>query len=148
MRSSDHENSHGNVWDEIVPNLFLGSHFATRKEHLPPVQTVITIMHYLPKSIKELEGKECHYFKLGDDMNTSQEKCRVIFDQVAELISQNLANGVLVHCQAGQSRSAACVLNYLMKHHSLSFDEAYKLLESRRPEIYHINWWFSQVLKM
>ena len=45
-------------------------------------------------------------------------------------------NGVvLVHCFAGQSRSAAFVVYYLMVEQGLSLVEAYNLVQSKRPTI-------------
>ncbi|XP_070622687.1 LOW QUALITY PROTEIN: dual specificity protein phosphatase 10-like [Erythrolamprus reginae] len=43
--------------------------------------------------------------------------------------------GVLVHCQAGVSRSATIVIAYLMKHTLMTMGDAYKYVKSRRPVI-------------
>lgn len=42
---------------------------------------------------------------------------------------------MLVHCQAGISRSASIVISYLMERFSMSYDEARKYLKARRPQI-------------
>lgn len=42
---------------------------------------------------------------------------------------------VLVHCQAGKSRSASVVIYYLMKRYSISFEDAYCHVAKIRPEI-------------
>ena len=39
---------------------------------------------------------------------------------------------ILVHCQMGQSRSAATVVGYLMKSQHMSYDEAFEFVKSRR----------------
>jgi protein-tyrosine phosphatase len=39
---------------------------------------------------------------------------------------------VLVHCQMGQSRSAATVVGYLMKCRKMSYDDAFDLVKSKR----------------
>lgn len=43
--------------------------------------------------------------------------------------------GVLVHCQAGVSRSATVVIAYLMKHTLMTMTDAYKYVRSRRPVV-------------
>lgn len=42
---------------------------------------------------------------------------------------------VLVHCQAGVSRSATVIIAYLMKHTLMTMTDAYKYVKSRRPVV-------------
>ncbi len=43
---------------------------------------------------------------------------------------------ILVHCQAGLSRSVSAVILYLMRHQSYSGDEAFALIRAQRPRAY------------
>lgn len=58
-----------------------------------------------------------------------------VLDAGVRWIAQQVAQGrpVLVHCAKGRGRSATVLAAYLMKEHGLSFDEARRLLEARRP---------------
>ena len=46
--------------------------------------------------------------------------------------ARQTGTGVLVHCQAGVSRSPTIVISYLMKHTRMSMVDAYKLVKNRR----------------
>lgn len=39
---------------------------------------------------------------------------------------------VLAHCIAGVSRSVSMVLAYFIKHHGMEYEEAYRLIKSKR----------------
>ncbi|RHZ75925.1 hypothetical protein Glove_208g193 [Diversispora epigaea] len=60
------------------------------------------------------------------------------FDITSDFIHLALEreNGIiLVHCQLGISRSSSIVISYLMKYQKMSFEDAYKFVTSKRPEI-------------
>jgi protein-tyrosine phosphatase len=59
----------------------------------------------------------------------------VTLDQTAALIDEELALGhrVLVHCEEGCERAPLVVAWFLKTRRSMTIDEAYALLKSRRP---------------
>lgn len=44
----------------------------------------------------------------------------------------NSRQNILVHCMAGVSRSASMIIYYLMRKYNMSFEDAYKLVKSKR----------------
>jgi protein-tyrosine phosphatase len=59
------------------------------------------------------------------------------FQPTFNFINEAHARGekVLVHCMAGQSRSATIVIAYLMKHHAVHMQQALTYLQSKRPVV-------------
>ncbi|KAH8278801.1 hypothetical protein KR018_009757, partial [Drosophila ironensis] len=71
------------------------------------------------------------------------------FDEVADLIEEVRLSGgcTLIHCVAGVSRSASLCLAYLMKHAGMSLREAYKHVQSIRPQVRPNSGFFQQLRK-
>lgn len=57
-----------------------------------------------------------------------------IFSYLPEEAHQ-CGKGLLIHCQAGVSRSATIVIAYLMKHTRMTMTDAYKFVKGKRPII-------------
>lgn len=60
------------------------------------------------------------------------------FPALIAFIKAGMASGgaVYVHCHAGVSRSATCVIAYLMQENSMSFDDAFSFASKQRPVIF------------
>ena len=59
------------------------------------------------------------------------------FPEAIKFIKEGMANGgVFVHCYAGISRSASCVIAYLMSEHNMTFYEATSYVRKRRHIIF------------
>ncbi|TRY54137.1 hypothetical protein DNTS_034822 [Danionella cerebrum] len=69
--------------------------------------------------------------------DSSRQNLRMYFEEAFEFIEEahQSGHGILVHCQAGVSRSATIVIAYLMKRTWMSMTDAYKFVKSRRPII-------------
>lgn len=120
---------------EILPYLFLGaasdvnegwfneekiSHIinATTQFDRPPF---IQMNNYLKIPVLDTESESLiHFF----------DKC---FDFIEHQRKDN--KKVMVHCQAGKSRSATIAIAYIMKYRNVTMDEAHAFVRSRRPQI-------------
>jgi protein-tyrosine phosphatase len=80
-----------------------------------------------------------------DDQEEAQ--IDIHFDATADFIQTHIMFGhrVLVHCQAGISRSSAICMYYLMKYLHLSVRGAYALVKSARPCIFPNNGFLKQL---
>lgn len=56
------------------------------------------------------------------------------FKNCCDFIDQNITSGnVLVHCQAGVSRSATIVIAYIMKKNKIKSKAALEFVQEKRP---------------
>lgn len=77
-----------------------------------------------------MDGLECEFVELIDGAENPPE----IFLRAVRLLKELARNHspVLVHCHAGQSRSAAVVFKYFMKHEANTLAEAMKRITSKQ----------------
>lgn len=125
-------------WNEIEPNLFLGSVKAIQDESLiKRINAVVSITRIptetfgLPSRISVSQGNHLDIcLPDNDEANISQH-----FDEVYTFIRQHVREGhsVLVHCAAGISRSTTLVAAYLMMSYQWDAFEALELIKERRP---------------
>merc|ERR1712141_744253 len=94
------------------------------------------------------------YKQLVADDNGLQN-LRQFFEEAFEFIDLAKSNnsGVLVHCQAGISRSPTIAVAYLMKFYPMAMSDAYKFVKTKRsiisPNLNFMGqlWEFEQVLR-
>ncbi|XP_041093969.1 uncharacterized protein si:dkey-175m17.7 [Polyodon spathula] len=69
--------------------------------------------------------------------DSSKQNLQQYFEEAFEFIedAHQCGRGVLIHCQAGVSRSATLVIAYLMKHTLMTVSDAYKYVKGKRPII-------------
>jgi protein-tyrosine phosphatase len=119
--------------DKITEHIYLGK--ANSAQNLETLQS-IGITHilmvgydltaYFPKNIIY------EHIELDDKENSAIDK---FFFYAAQYINQVISNNgkILVHCQAGVSRSASIVIAYLMISQKISYNEAFLLCKKGRP---------------
>uniref|UniRef100_A0A8C1GGQ7 Dual specificity phosphatase 2 n=1 Tax=Cyprinus carpio TaxID=7962 RepID=A0A8C1GGQ7_CYPCA len=120
---------------EILPFLFLGSaHHSSRREALE--RCGITAVLNVSSSCPNLFEEELQYKTLKVEDSLAAD-IRVLFPEAIHFIDSIKESGgrVLVHCQAGISRSATICLAYLIHDRRVSLDEAFDFVKRRRQVI-------------
>ncbi|XP_036382841.1 dual specificity protein phosphatase 2 [Megalops cyprinoides] len=117
---------------EILPFLFLGSaHHSSRRETL--AKCGITAVLNVSSTCPNLFEDELHYktLRVEDSLVANIRAC---FPEAIDFIDSVKQHGgrVLVHCQAGISRSATICLAYLMHSRRVCLDEAFDFVKQRR----------------
>ncbi|KAM6970721.1 dual specificity protein phosphatase 10 [Aplochiton taeniatus] len=125
------------VVSAILPFLFLGNERDAQDLDLVlrlNVGYVVNVTTHLP--LYHLDSGLIRYKRLPATDN-SKQNLRQYFEEVFEFIEEahQSGRGVLVHCQAGVSRSATMVIAYLMKHTLMTMTDAYKYVRGRRPVV-------------
>lgn len=120
---------------EILPHLYLGSEIhASQKELLQRlgITSIVNVSRNIPNFFEEA----FHYKSIPVDDTYTADIGRW-FEEAAAFIDsvKNSKGRVLVHCQAGISRSATICLAYLISRHQLRLDEAYEYVKKRRSVI-------------
>ncbi|KAI4491127.1 hypothetical protein M0802_010437 [Mischocyttarus mexicanus] len=124
---------------KVIPGLYLGPYSAASRSKL---QTLIE--HGITHIICVRQDIEAHFIRPNfpdkfkylvlNIADTTTENIIQHFKNVKEFIDGSINSGgqVLVHGNAGISRSAALVLAYLMETYGLSQTHAYALVQQRR----------------
>uniref|UniRef100_A0A673AVL3 protein-tyrosine-phosphatase n=1 Tax=Sphaeramia orbicularis TaxID=375764 RepID=A0A673AVL3_9TELE len=133
LMTPDAENA---VVSPILPFLFLGNERDAQDLDLLlrlNIGYVVNVTTHLPLYH---QNSGLRYKRLPATDN-SKQNLRQYFEEVFEFIEEayQSGQGVLVHCQAGVSRSATIVIAYLMKHTLMTMTDAYKYVRSRRPVV-------------
>ncbi|XP_044304762.1 dual specificity protein phosphatase 10-like [Varanus komodoensis] len=121
----------------ILPFLFLGNERDAQdlgRMLSLNVGHVLNVTTHLP--LYHADCGRLRYKRLPATDNNRQD-LRQYFEEAFEFIEEahQSGKGVLIHCQAGVSRSATIVIAYLMKHTRMTMGDAYKFVKGRRPII-------------
>lgn len=71
-------------------------------------------------------------------LDSSNQSLLRHFPAAIAFIKDGMSRGgsVLVHCYAGVSRSATCVIAYLMQERDMNFEDAFSFASKQRPVIF------------
>ncbi|XP_046986510.1 dual specificity protein phosphatase Mpk3 [Schistocerca americana] len=122
---------------EIVPHLFLGN--ASNSEdreslNRHSIQYILNVTPDLPNVFEDSGSIKYMQIPIADHWS---QNLASFFPKAIEFIDEarNNGKGVLVHCVAGVSRSVTITVAYLMNKLSLSLNDAFNLVRSRKSNI-------------
>ena len=140
-----------NAYDEVLPNLYLGSVRAFEKNKFQNIDNYDNDKTNNNKSfnmivnlIKQTALSDntippCELF-IRLPVHDSPDECETllslvyetrVLEQMHDFIMKE--RSILVHCFAGMQRSCALVACYLIKYHHMKTDEAIEYIKSKRP---------------
>jgi predicted protein tyrosine phosphatase len=140
---------------EIVPDIFLGNRGAAANATLLQKHGITHVLnlsssrsrgggdaptsHIVVTSTKRVAVHDFLWISRGS-LAAVAEECLDFCDSALQPPQANAApkhqhHRLLVHCAAGQSRSAALLLHYLMTRQGLRYTEAYSLVRRQRPVV-------------
>ncbi len=118
---------------EIVPGLYLSNYPDAQK--VPYDFFVVNCTADLPL----VRSKYSTRISVNDDLRQeSTDRMTHALPYIVRYIDDYVKKGVpvLVHCAAGQQRSAAVVAAYLMKTKGMTVDEAVAYVKSKKPDAF------------
>ncbi|CAD8175528.1 unnamed protein product [Paramecium octaurelia] len=114
-------------------SLWLGNCESALDEEFLKVKGIKTVITVAAGLQLKLNGLVHHIIEIfdSDTANISQH-----FQTANEWIERGFKiGGVLVHCMAGISRSAAIVISYLIEKKKMNYNQALSFVKSKRPQI-------------
>lgn len=122
-----------NPMSQVTDQIFIGKRsdpFDTEIIKAAGIQSILSLNGRLEQSASELGVEKLVSFNLTDGAGNHYWVLKNAIHTLGELVQE--AAPVLVHCQAGVSRSPAIVAAHLMQTSDMSFDEALELIAVNR----------------
>lgn len=135
---------------EILPGVWLGniqSALDTHFLHDKQIKCIINCTERHPFSndpIIEIKYR----LPVKDNQNESEiNKFSQLINKTVNEIKKNLSTrNILVHCYAGQQRSPAILVAFLMKYGQMDIESAISAIKSKKSDIFHPKCNFSDAL--
>ena len=119
------------IMNEIIPNLFLGNMYYTSDDLIK--NDIYNIINLSGEENNSMDSRFTIYNKKLND-NPGQNMIihfEELFNIIDKILKQN--KKILIHCQAGISRSSTIVIAYLMKTKNLSYSKSLDFVREKRP---------------
>jgi len=111
-------------------NVYLGSEADALDTNFINSEKITTVLSIQSWEIqKKMTGVKYEFVQANDN---SEMNLKSKFEFICDFLKKHENERVLVHCQAGISRSATACLAYLMKEKNMSLDRSFNELRKRR----------------
>ncbi|KAK0163389.1 hypothetical protein PV327_007074 [Microctonus hyperodae] len=124
---------------EVAPGIFLGPYSSASKSKLESLREkeithIVCVRQDIEAHFIKPNFPDIFKYLVLDIADTTSENIIQHFKQVKDFIDEGLNSGgkILVHGNAGISRSAALVLAYVMEKYNYSRSEAFAIVQQRR----------------
>ncbi|GAA5854231.1 hypothetical protein JCM8547_001745 [Rhodosporidiobolus lusitaniae] len=119
---------------EVLPRLWIGDYQAAQDQHLLESNGITYVVSAMRQEYDAHPGVELHRVSIDD---TDRTNIIEHFFATSDFIHGALEReqGVLVHCQAGVSRSTTLVAAYLMLKHGMNVEQAVEKVRSVRSQV-------------
>jgi predicted protein tyrosine phosphatase len=140
--------------DEILPGIFLGGIFATTPDALRRhnIRAVLNVAGPHSTSVGKYPLVDHLIIEINDVPDAANDMTKKVFPKAFQFLDKYAhpksphKTPLLVHCQAGVSRSTTVLTGWLMKSFGLSMDKALTLIRERRPVV-NPNYGFIRILR-
>eukprot|EP00117_Sycon_ciliatum_P016859 scpid59630/ scgid16100/ Serine/threonine/tyrosine-interacting protein B len=133
----------------ITNGLYVGPETAAYNKEWLQLEGITRILSFVEQSASDRKpavGQPSDYLHLPCQDKPKEDISR-LFDKAHEFIDLALKTNqrILIHCQAGISRSGTVAISYLMKRYFLTLKEAYAFAKNRRLKIQPNRGFFEQL---
>ena len=149
-------------YNEILPNLFLGSIEASQDNEFIQTKNISVIVNCskdikdtfslnllrpieeAPKDVQEWLYNNSYYIKyyrIPVDDNGKESEIDNFYQYTIEILHliyehYNKGKSILVHCLAGNQRSASFVCAFIMLHKNITLEESVNFVLSKKPNVF------------
>jgi len=139
---------HTEIPDQISEHLYLGDRYAAYNKSWLLANNVTHIVNMAAVTCQCYFPGVFKYLSISI-LDTVSQDISQFFSACTKYINKAIASGgrVLVHCEAGRSRSATIVLQYMVTEYDMTLKAAYKRVKRARPIVMPNITFFSQLRK-
>lgn len=128
-------------YNTIIPGLILGSIDGLYSKTLTENEQFDVVVSVTPLDETPIPGKYKHCnsrYPISFKMPTDEivQIVKTVADKLDEIMkSKENGKNIYIHCYEGVSRSAVCVMYYLVKYHGYTKQAAFDFVKKQRPNV-------------